>query len=90
MGETPNTPFRWSFFVCLEGFYRIIQKERELMIGPQLLKYLVIIVCLDFYRSFCVSGLPDTSVLQHLFFPQTSPLGCKSLQRRHKKLNLGL
>ena len=39
-----TSPFKWNCFVCLEGFFRIIQKERELMIGPQLLKYLVIIV----------------------------------------------
>ena len=44
MRETPNTPFKWSFFVHLEGFFKTIWKERELTIGPQLLKYLVIVV----------------------------------------------
>ena len=44
MRETPNTPFKWSLFVRLEGFFKTIWKERELTIGPQLLRYLVIVV----------------------------------------------
>lgn len=81
--------------MCLEDFFEDDTKRkrtvRELMISSQTITQVFGNHCLrlDCYNSFCISGLPATSVLQYLFVPCTSTLGYKSLQRRARGAQSG-